>query len=276
MSTNQPIEKTYNSSRGIVSYWVYQNANPDAKWMFFLHGLSADHTLFDLQIPFFTSRYNVIVWDAPAHALSRPYRDFSYANCAEDVKNILQNEGISKAIFVGQSMGGYIIQAFLLRDPQLVEAFVAIDSCPFGKQYYSKSDLFWLRQVGWMSLLYPHQYYVETIAKSVGVTKRAQDNMRKALSFYAHRELCELMGKGYLCFVQENQDLDIHCPVFILVGEHDKTGKVLSYSKAWHDATGFPMEIIPSAAHNSNYDNPDVVNAAIDDFLNSLHEEKTK
>ena len=46
MSTNQPIEKTYNSSRGIVSYWVYQNANPDAKWMFFLHGLSADHTFF--------------------------------------------------------------------------------------------------------------------------------------------------------------------------------------------------------------------------------------
>ncbi len=276
MSTMQPIEKTYDSSRGAVSYWVYKNASPDAKWMFLLHGLSADHTLFDLQIPFFASRYNVIVWDAPAHALSRPYREFSYANCAEDLKKILQNEGINKAIFVGQSMGSYIIQAFLLRDPQLAEAFVAIDSYPFGKQYYSKSDLFWLRQVGWMSLLYPHQYYVETIAKSVGVTKRAQDNMRKALSFYAHRELCELMGKGYLCFVQENQDLNIHCPVFILVGEYDKTGKVLSYSKAWHDATGFPLEIIPNAAHNSNYDNPDAVNTAIEAFLTILREEKTK
>ena len=270
------IEKKYDSPRGSISYWVYKNDNPNAKWIFLLHGLSADHTLFDLQIPHFASQYNIIVWDAPAHALSRPYRDFSYANCADDMKGILETEVTEKAILIGQSMGGFIIQAFLLRYPEMAEAFVAIDSCPFGKQYYSKSDLFWLRQVGWMSLLYPHQYYVDTIAKSVGVTKATKDNMDQALSYYSHRELCELMGMGYRCFVQENDDLKIACPTLLLVGEQDKTGKVLSYNRAWHTATGFPLEIIPNAAHNANFDNPDVVNSLIERFLNSRMEKEAK
>ena len=267
------IEKKYDSPRGTVAYWLYPNANQNAKWVFFLHGLSADHTLFDPQVSVFTCKYNMIVWDAPAHALSRPYRDFSYANCAEDMMNILSNEGVEKAIFIGQSMGGYCIQAFLLRYSDMAEAFIAIDSCPFGTQYYSKSDLFWLRQVGWMSRLYSHSYYVETIAKSVGVMPSTQENMRRALAYYSHPELCRLMGMGYLCFVKENQDLKISCPTLILVGEHDKTGKVLSYSKTWHAATEFPFEIIPNAAHNANYDNPDAVNTLIDSFLNAPQEE---
>lgn len=259
--------KRFSSPRGDIAYWIYKNPNPSAHWIFFLHGLTADHTLFDLQVPFFANQYNVIVWDAPAHALSRPYSDFSYANCADDLRELLLSEGIPKAILVGQSMGGYIIQAFLLRYPEMTQAFVAIDTCPFGKAYYSTSDLFWLRQIGWMCRLYPHQYLVDSISKSVAVTQPTQDNMQKALSFYSHRALCDLMGTGYRCFVQENQDLHIACPVLILVGEHDKTGKVMAYCKAWQNATGYPLQIIQNAAHNANYDNPDAVNTLIDAFL---------
>jgi pimeloyl-ACP methyl ester carboxylesterase len=75
------------------------------------------------------------------------------------------------------------------------------------------------------------------------------------------------MGTGYRCFVQENQDLHITCPVLILVGESDKTGKVIAYCKAWHIVTGYPLQIIQNAAHNANYDNPDTVNTLIDAFV---------
>ncbi len=270
MSAYQPEQKTYQSPRGEVAYWISKNADPGAPCLFFLHGLTADHTLFDLQMPHFADRYTVIAWDAPAHALSRPYRDFSYANCAEDMRGILLCEGFDSAVFVGQSMGGYIVQAFLLAYPEMARAFVAIDTCPFGVRYYSKSDLFWLRQVGWMSRLYPHNYYIETIVKSVALTEPGRDNMRKAYSYYSHRELCTLMDAGYKSFVRENRDLSIACPVLILAGEADRAGKVLAYSKAWHEATGYPLQIIKGAAHNSNYDNPDAVNAAIDAFLDRV------
>ncbi|NLI54422.1 MAG: alpha/beta hydrolase [Clostridiales bacterium] len=265
-----PEQKSYPSARGDVAYWIVRHADQTAPCIFFLHGLTADHTLFEHQMPYFAERYTVIAWDAPAHALSRPYSDFSYENCAQDVRGILLSEGFDRAVLAGQSMGGYIAQTFLLHYPEMASAFVAIDTCPFGLRYYSNSDLFWLAQAGWFCWMIPHAYYVDTIVKNVALTESGRQNMRKALSFYDNREFCELNRIGLGAFVKENQDLDIPCPVLILVGEKDKAGKVLAYSNAWHEATGYPMEIIRNASHNSNYDNPTAVNAAIDDFLNKV------
>ena len=47
---------------------------PGHNYSRFLPGLTADHRLFDKQIQYFKNRYNVIVWDAPAHASSWPFR----------------------------------------------------------------------------------------------------------------------------------------------------------------------------------------------------------
>lgn len=46
--------------------------------------------------------------------------------------------------------------------------------------------------------------------------------------------------------------------------------RVKSYNKAWAKNTGFPLVWIPNAAHNSNVDNPDVVNSSIMDFVKNL------
>lgn len=39
----------------------------------------------------------------PLHGESRPYKDFSFANLADDMKNILYQEGIDEVVLVGQS-----------------------------------------------------------------------------------------------------------------------------------------------------------------------------
>lgn len=122
-----------------------------------MHGLTADHTLFEKQIEYFSSEFNIIVWDAPAHGKSRPYRDFSYESGAETIRSIIDKEKIPRAIFVGQSMGGYHIQALIKKYPSILEGFVAIDTCPFGHKYYSKSNLWWLKQIEWMMLCYPEK-----------------------------------------------------------------------------------------------------------------------
>jgi len=67
-----------------------------------------------------------------------------------------------------------------------------------------------------------------------------------------------------------NCDLDIKCPVLILVGEQDKTGKVKQYCNAWHRNTGYPLHVIERAAHNSNIDNYKQVNMEIEKFINAL------
>ena len=150
------IEKFIETSDGKVYYWVSENMIKDRKNLFFLHGMTGDHTMFAQQYEYFKDKYNIILWDAPAHGKSRPFKNFDYEICAISVKKIFDAENIAAAVFIGQSMGGFITQAVIKRYPEIVSAFVSIDSTPYGKEYYSRSDIFWLKQVEWMAHLYPH------------------------------------------------------------------------------------------------------------------------
>lgn len=264
------IEQIYESHRGNVHYWITEDINPDVQTLVFLHGLTADHTLFDKQVEYFTGKYNLILWDAPAHGKSRSYADFTYPHAAEDLKNILEENHLTSVVLIGQSMGGYIAQSFIMRYPQMVSGFIAVDSCPYGESYYSKSDKWWLQQIDWMLYLYPLKVLKKAIAKQSTVTEYAFKNMLAALQPYGKKELCKLTGIGLAGFLSDNCDMQIECPTLLLVGEHDKTGKVLSYCRLWEKKTGFPLHIIRDAAHNSNADNPEAVNKEIEGFLQGI------
>ena len=261
-------KKILNTPYGPVAYWV-SNQHFDTT-LVFLHGLTADHTLFEKQIPHYLDRFNIICWDTPAHGMSRPYRDFTYFRAGQNLKAILEKEQIGGAVFVGQSMGGFITQTILKYWPEIVTGFVGIDTCPFGLGYYSKSDMWWLRQIEWMSLCFPCNLLKKSLAKSCTYSQEARQSYYHSLSPYSKKELCHLLGIGYAGFLEENCDLNISCPVLILVGKYDRTGKVWQYCTTWARKTGFPMRIIPNAAHNANFDNSEAVNLEIDRFLEKL------
>lgn len=263
------VQKQFNTENGNIVYWINNCSNQDYA-LVFLHGLTADHTLFEKQISYFREGFKVLCWDAPAHGKSRPYKDFSYYSVATQLKDILEKEQIKKAIFIGQSMGGYIIQTFLKYYSEFAIGFIAIDTTPFGMSYYSNMDKWWLRQIGWMSHCYPYKGLVKAIAKSCTCTPYAYDNMITALGQYTKQEICYLMKIGYSGFLDENCDLSLEFPVLILVGENDKTGKVKQYCKAWQERTGYLLRVIKGAAHNSNIDNYIQVNTEIEKFINIL------
>ena len=100
-------EKTYQTRCGTIHYWA-SVSNPDAITLVFLPGLTADHRLFDKQIQYFENKHNVVVWDAPAHASSWPFRfDFDLFDKAKWLNDILNQDKIAKPVIVGQSMGGH-------------------------------------------------------------------------------------------------------------------------------------------------------------------------
>ena len=94
--------------------------------------------------------------------------------------------------------------------------------------------------------------------------------MMRMLAPYEKRELCRLMGIGYAGFLEDNCDLDIPCPVLLLLGEKDRTGKVRQYDRVWARRTGFPLCVIRGAAHNANVDRPGAVNMRILRFVQDL------
>lgn len=258
------------TDKGNVFYWRSDKWNVGSDTIFFLHGLTADHTMFDQQIAYFEGRYNILTWDTPAHGQSRPFEAFDFSDTSAYIKTILNRFSVKQVIFAGQSLGGFIAQSFIKRYPEYVKGFISIDSTPYGFDYYSKFDTWILKQVEWMAHMYPVQLMKRAMAKQVSVTKEAYENMMQMLEPYSKDELCHLMGLGYAGFLEDNCELDIPCPVLLLLGEKDKTGKVAQYNKMWTKKTGYPLKIIKNAAHNVNVDKPQIVNAYIHDFVKKL------
>ncbi len=264
------LKKNINTPYGNVYYWISENMTADRITLFFLHGLTASHDLFKAQTEYFSDRYNIISWDAPAHGASRPYEDFTYDKAALAAKQILDDNGIGEAVFIGQSMGGFITQSVIKRFPETVKGFVSIDSTPFGEKYYSASDRWLLRQIEWMSGLYPDKFLRKAIAKQCTTTDHAYKNMLNMLSIYSKKELCHLLGIGYAGFLKDNCNLEIKCPVLLILGRLDRTGKVQSYNRQWSEDLGVPITWIENAAHNSNDDKPEEVNKAIERFVSGI------
>ena len=261
-------EKNIITPNGKVYYWCSDSWSDDRKTLFFLHGLTADHSMFQSQYDYFEHDNNIILWDAPLHGKSRPFHAFSYGITADCIKKIFETEHIREAIFVGQSMGGFLTQAVIKRYPHLVSGFVSIDSCPYGVQYYSKSDIWWLKQIKWMSELFSLAALKRAIARQCTRTKTGYNNMISMLEPYEKNELCHLLGIGYAGFIEDNCNLEIKCPAILIVGDQDHTGKVIKYNEQWQQNTGFQLEVIEGAAHNSNVDQPYQVNKIIDTFIN--------
>lgn len=57
------------------------------------------------------------------------------------------------------------------------------------------------------------------------------------------------------------------CPVLLVVGENDRSGKVTSYCRRWSEEEGHELIFLPDAAHNSNVDNPAAFNETLQTFL---------
>ncbi len=259
--------RSYATQSGAVRYWLDSSAGADAPWLVFLPGLTADHTLFDEQMAYFTGKANWLVWDAPAHGLSRPYPlDFSMDDLARILHGILHEEGVGKAVLVGQSLGGYVAQAFIDLYPGEAAGFVSIDSAPLKRRYYPRWEIAALRHTKGMYQAIPWSVLKPWGARGTAVTERGRNGMRAFMDSYTKQEYCDLAAHGYRMLadaVESGRAYRIDCPALLLCGEHDHAGDVRPFNRRWSEGEGIQLVWVPDAGHNSNVDNPAFVNEHI-------------
>lgn len=213
----------------------------------------------------------MVLWDVPMHGLSRPYQNFSYRDTAEILHSILQEENIKRVVLIGMSMGGYPSQHFAAIYPDMVKGFVALDTTPLGVQYYSKWDLWWLKQVAPMAKWFPNNIMRKSMAKSISKTYYSYQKMMSMLEPLSKSEIIEQMRIVYGKFTHENKNVKFLFPVLILVGDKDSTGKVKAYCREWAKQTGYPLHFINNAKHFANGDNPEQVNFEIEQFIRAIN-----
>lgn len=269
-------ENIYKTPKGVIHYWFNKDAGEDKPSLVFLPGLTADHRLFDRQIEYFERKYTVFVWDAPGHAASWPFElTFDLMDKAKWLDEILTKEKMEKPVIVGQSMGGYVGQAYAQLFPEKLRGFISIDSAPLQRKYVTAAELWLLKRMEPVYRYYPWKMLLKSGTEGIAVTDYGRKLMRDIMMVYDgdKERYARLSGHGFRMLAEAMEaDLpyEIPCPAMLLCGEKDHAGSCVRYNKAWHKNTGIRLEWIPKAGHNSNTDRPEIVNGLIEEFVRSL------
>ena len=270
-------EKTYKTRCGTIHYWTHIQDSA-ALTLIFLPGLTADHRLFDKQIMYFKGKYNVIVWDAPGHAASWPFTfDFDLMDKAKWLNGILHQEGIELPVIIGQSMGGYVGQAYAELYPEKLKGFVSIDSAPLQRKYVTGIELWLLKRMEPIYLHYPWKSLLKSGTNGVAVSEYGRNLMREIMMVYNgdQKRYSQISGHGFKILAEAmEKDLPyrLNCPALLICGERDHAGSCIRYNKAWHKNTNIPIRWIKNAGHNSNTDQPEIINSLIEELVKRVRQ----
>jgi len=268
-------ERNYQTPSGNIRYWIHV-IDDEAVTLVFLPGLTADHRLFSRQIAYFENRYNVFVWDAPAHGASWPFEfDFDLMDKANWLNDILEHEKIRYPVMVGQSMGGYVGQAYIQLYHEKCKGFISIDSAPLQRKYVTGLEIWLLKRMEPVYFFFPWKLLIKSGTKGVAVSEYGRNLMREMMMTYDgdKKRYARISGHGFRMLakaMESNLPYTIKCPALLICGEKDRAGSCIRYNRAWHQHTNIPIEWIRNAGHNANTDEPEIVNRCIEKLVSQL------
>lgn len=269
------IQKNYPTEQGFITYWINASKIPSEPWLVFLPGLTANHHLFKDQLEHFKGKASLLVWDPPSHGKSRPFdTTWTIGQLAEWLNNLLESEGISNPVLVGQSMGGYISQAFMERFPRKALAFISIDSAPLGRSHYRTWELWGLKHTFLVYIGLPWQLILWSGANGCAETAKGKLLMKRMMLDYRKMEYCKLVSHGYKELsreIEKNKTYRLECPTLLICGDKDRAGYTARYNQQWAKEESDPVCWVEGAGHNANSDNPTEVNLLIEAFLEQQH-----
>lgn len=216
-----------------------------------------------------------MVWDAPGHASFYPFRlDFTLFDLASWLDGIFVKERIKNPILIGQSMGGYVGQVYAQLFPEKLKGLITVDSPSLQRKYYTAMELWLLKNMETIYRIYPWKSLLKSGPKSVSTTDYGRKLMYNMMMVYDgdQKRYARLTGYGYKIFseaVEKKLSYEVKCPQLVICGKEDRAGSCIRYLKAYERNTGKSVQWIDKAGHNSNTDQPDIVNRMIDEFLDN-------
>lgn len=233
----------------------------------FTHGAGLGHRMFGAQVDALAGEYRVLTWDVRGYDRSGPVgKDFGIASCAADLLALVDAEGCEQAVVVGESMGSYIAQEYVYRNPDRARALVSIGATGIT-QVHARVDMTLLyllpRLIRWL----PYRFVRYVTGLGAGITREAQQYAYHALVKIRQRNMARAMGaipRG----LHPEPDYVIPVPTLLTHGVRDTFIRIPAYAPGWNAAQpNSRLVAIPDAGHNANMDNPDFFNRTLLDFL---------
>ena len=236
------------------------------------HSLAADLAMWDPQLTALTERYRVLRYDTRGHGgTDAPAGAYTLEQLAEDARALLQALGIARTHWIGLSMGGMIGQTLALSSPGL---FLSLALCDTSSRVPAEARPVWQERIKTAETQGMGPLVEPTIARWFTAPFREQrpdvvDPVRTRIRTTSPR------GYAGCCHAISALDLidriaAIKLPTLIVVGEEDQGTPVAASQAIQAKIAGSQLEIIKSAAHLSNLEQPETFTRIVTSFLGRL------
>lgn len=240
----------------------------------FLHAFPLNRTMWAVQESALSSQFRVIAIDLRGHGESdAPLWHYSLDQSADDVRALLDHLSIQQALFVGLSMGGYILLAFYRKHADRVKGMVLADTRAQADTAEGKTGRFQMAQIAYKQgpsaiadIMIPKLLSPATIQTKPEIVQQVRTMI----------EGNQISGiAGDLMAMAERHDSvpllkQIGCPAQIIVGELDQATPPADAKLMANQIPHARLALIPNAAHLANLEEPEAFTKIVAEFAGEL------
>jgi 3-oxoadipate enol-lactonase len=251
--------------------FAYEAAgDPAMPPLVFLHGIGGAARAWRSQLAAFSGRHRAIAWDMPGYGGSAPLAIVSIATLADALQEFLQTIGAAKPVLVGHSIGGMIVQQWLVKNPHAARAVVLAQTSPaFGKPDGDWQKSFIEARLGPLDRGETMTSLAPTLVKELvgddpdaNGMALARDCMASVPAATYRATMLALIG-----FDLRNALKDIFVPTLLLSGSKDNNAPAPMMAKMATYIPSAKYVELEGVGHLANLERPDAFNAALDQFL---------
>ena len=110
-----------------ISFLHHVCEKEDAPTIVFVHGFPLDHSMWLGQLPL-KEHASLLIPDLPGFGKSDPVAEFSMRGLADDLAEFLTALGVSKVVFCGLSMGGYVGWEFAKNYDDMLDGLICCNT----------------------------------------------------------------------------------------------------------------------------------------------------
>lgn len=274
----------------IPSGSIYYEIQGHGSSLVFIHGAWSSHRWWKHQVSTFSQKYRVLTYDLRGHGQSLSFiGEYSVRSLANDLNFILKNIGIAETILVGWSLGGMISIEYYLQNPQIIKALILISTrtqrLPIWKR---KIWLTYLRaRINFMMNLsaprkfnlpeatFPDEKLVlqEEIKKmfTATISPEVYAWIKDDLKNFTFNNFWQIAKNLWDWEISQEKLKQINIPTLILVGEKDQITPLYLAESIHQAVPNSQLLIIKEAGHLLPWEQPQIVNNHIAEFLKSIN-----
>ncbi len=235
----------------------------------FVHAFPLSSEMWRNQVEYFSGKYRVITYDVRGLGKSRSEdNQFMMEMYIDDLIKVIQNTSSGKVNAVGLSMGGYIIQGAVLKNPGLFRTITLADTK--GER---DTDEALVSRAGSIRLLKSggrnefKSTFVKRLLNEANYNTEVRTVLEKIIDGNTDDGICGalLALATRYNFLEGLSKLDI--PSLIIVGRDDILTPLPDAEKLHSSLKNSLLQIISASGHMSNMENPGEFNSSLENFL---------